>query len=538
MRLLLLFFLFLHFQFLKAQTQFNDKLNLSFEYVDLNIPKVWKVFGSDHYKFSVDSNAEINGKYVAVIESSYNETDFKAISVSLPHNYNGSKITLTGYIKTEDITDGYAGLWMRIDPNVGFDNMADNGISGTNDWKKYEISLKLNPKETDEIVIGALLSGKGKMWIDDLKVFIDGEDLNDKEIDVFTEEISLSVSPIIDQEEIGNKLIIQTFKSFLQSKNKSYEDNKHWLKSDFKKHKYPYLDLYGIENGENGRNSYSPTIMEIIPTDNKNKRILKFAYLGYNSNNNQNQIRGIYNIIANEINGEIFFSRYQDYILESWQRRTIGSISYYVSPLKNINNKETEKQLEDIKFLCDFFETDPIPLTYISCLNPKELFEIKGFDYNPMMYTSKTGGLAESGNTILSGNNSEVYTHEIVHIYTTNLFTNKNSFFDEGLATYLAGSGDFDYTWHKEKFKKFIQQNGSFKVEEHMYDIYERLYFEDETSIPYLIAAIICDRTIRLYGKNKYFEILNSSDDLWKCLEKIDLTKENINAEIRKELNL
>ena len=158
------------FQFLNAQTQFNDELNLSFENVNQNIPSGWAESGGKGYKFYAEPNNEINGKYVAVIENTSNENDFEAISVNLPHNYQGEKITLSAYIKTENITDGYAGLWMRIDPDVAFDNMSDSGVSGTTDWKKYEISLKLNPKETNEIIVGALLVGNGKMWIDDLKV--------------------------------------------------------------------------------------------------------------------------------------------------------------------------------------------------------------------------------------------------------------------------------------------------------------------------------------------------------------------------------
>lgn len=536
MRFILILFILLHFQFLNAQTQFTDKLNLSFENLDLNIPKVWVAYGSNQYKFSVASNNAINGKYVAVIENTSNENDFKAISINLPHNYKGEIITLSGYIKTENITDGYAGLWMRIDPDVAFDNMSDRRVSGTTDWKKYEISLKLNPKETDGIVIGALLSGKGKMWIDDLKVAIDGKDLNEYMPDVYIEKMNMSVTPVIDQEKIINKEIIQTFRNFIESKNKSFKENKYWLKADFEKHKYSYIDLYGIDDGKSGKNFYSPTLMEIIATENSNQYIVKFAYIGHTTEKNENQLRIIYNFIANKIDGEIVFSRYQDYVLQKWEQKQIESITYYISPLKKINEVEVNKQLADIKFLCDFFETKPIPLTYISCVNPKELFEVKGFDYNPMMYVSKTGGFAEAGNIILSGNSSEVYTHEIVHVYTRNLFPNIKTFFDEGLATYLAGSGKNTYSWHKEKVKKFIQQNESFKVEEHMEDIYERLYFEEETPIPYLIAAIICDRTIRLYGKNTYFEILNATDDLWKSLEKVGLTKENINAEIRKEL--
>ena len=83
-----------------------------------------------------------------------------------------------------------------------------------------------------------------------------------------------------------------------------------------------------------------------------------------------------------------------------------------------------------------------------------------------------------------------------------------------------------------------MAQNPTFEIKNHMEDLYERLYFEEETSIPYLIAAVVCERTIRLYGKEKYFEILNSRDNLWVLLEKVGLNKENIYQEIRTELEL
>ena len=44
---------------------------------------------------------------------------------------------------------------------------------------KAEITLSLNPEATDQILIGAMLSGSGKMWIDNFKVTIDGTDIKD-----------------------------------------------------------------------------------------------------------------------------------------------------------------------------------------------------------------------------------------------------------------------------------------------------------------------------------------------------------------------
>ena len=68
---------------------------------------------------------------------------------------------------------------MRIDPSIAFDNMNKKGIKGTTDWTKYEISLAMNPEKTKQIVIGGLLVGKGKMWLDNLNVSIDGKDIKD-----------------------------------------------------------------------------------------------------------------------------------------------------------------------------------------------------------------------------------------------------------------------------------------------------------------------------------------------------------------------
>jgi C-terminal processing protease CtpA/Prc len=56
--------------------------------------------------------------------------------------------------------------------------MRDRNITGTNDWKKYEFTLKMDPKNTTQIVFGAFLVGKGTMWVDDLSIQIDGRDIS------------------------------------------------------------------------------------------------------------------------------------------------------------------------------------------------------------------------------------------------------------------------------------------------------------------------------------------------------------------------
>ena len=172
-----------------VQTSEIQKLNLDFEQNENSYPIEWESFGSNDYKVYIDSTNVKSGKFSAVIEGNNSKSGFKALAINLPNNYKGESIRLSGYIKTENVTDGHAGLWMRIDPEIGFDNMNDRGIVGTNDWEKYEIILPLKPEKTDRIVIGGLLVGTGKMWLDDLQVSIDGKNLDNKSIEVYTREM-------------------------------------------------------------------------------------------------------------------------------------------------------------------------------------------------------------------------------------------------------------------------------------------------------------------------------------------------------------
>ncbi len=155
--------------------------NLNFENIENDFPKNWSIFGDGTAKVFVDNREKQEGKFSTAIESSESQ-GFRAIAFTLPENYVGKEITLSGYIKTENVIDGFAGLWMRIDPQVAFDNMQKAGLKGTNDWKKYEVTLKMSPQDTKSIVLGALLAGKGKMWVDNLKVTIDGKDIENAKI--------------------------------------------------------------------------------------------------------------------------------------------------------------------------------------------------------------------------------------------------------------------------------------------------------------------------------------------------------------------
>jgi len=173
----IIFLLIISFDVFSQYKADTSKFNFDFEMAKSGKPVNWYISKNSQYTATLDSTVVKDGKYSVKIEYIGTKPDFHACFINIPGSYKGKKITLSGYVKTENVTDGWAGLWMRIDPSIAFDNMEKKGITGTTNWKKYQITLKLNPEKTKQIVIGGLLVGKGKMWIDDLQLTIDGKDI-------------------------------------------------------------------------------------------------------------------------------------------------------------------------------------------------------------------------------------------------------------------------------------------------------------------------------------------------------------------------
>ncbi len=157
----------------------HERFNLDFENIKNGVPCAWNnnKYYANGYLFSLDSLIKVNGRYSVSLEYNTGEVGFSTWSFTIPNSYKENKITLSGYIKTENVQYGYAGLWMRIDPNVALENMSANGVKGTTGWEKYSITLALRPEATEKIVIGGILKGKGKAWFDNFSLKIDDKDI-------------------------------------------------------------------------------------------------------------------------------------------------------------------------------------------------------------------------------------------------------------------------------------------------------------------------------------------------------------------------
>lgn len=128
--------------------------------------------------------------YIASVREAIGQTknarpapDFGVATTTFPvKDAAGKHVRFSDYIKTEGVTTGYAGLWWRVDGKSGmlaFDNMQNRGVTGTTDWKQYDIELPV-AADAMNINFGALFPGTGTAWFDGLSVELDGVPYSNK----------------------------------------------------------------------------------------------------------------------------------------------------------------------------------------------------------------------------------------------------------------------------------------------------------------------------------------------------------------------
>ena len=164
------------------QAQESKKYNIGFENhkENKNLSEGWIKWGT--YEAVID-NIAYSGKKSGKISSDDVGSNFGCLAYRIPANYLGKKIKLEGYMKIQNVENGFAGLLLRVDGNgtsLAFDNMQNQKITGTRDWKKYTITLDY-PKEAENIYIAGILSGKGEAWFDDFILSIDGKNVQNLE---------------------------------------------------------------------------------------------------------------------------------------------------------------------------------------------------------------------------------------------------------------------------------------------------------------------------------------------------------------------
>ncbi|HEX2223480.1 MAG TPA: erythromycin esterase family protein, partial [Thermoanaerobaculia bacterium] len=91
----------------------------------------------------------------------------------------GRRVQLGGYIRTEGMTVGYAGLFVAASGPSGtvFAQLpAGSAATGSSPWSRYEVEADL-PADITSVSVGLEMAGNGTAWFDNLGIQVDGRPL-------------------------------------------------------------------------------------------------------------------------------------------------------------------------------------------------------------------------------------------------------------------------------------------------------------------------------------------------------------------------
>jgi hypothetical protein len=128
------------------------------------------------YTHGIAGDETHEGKRVAYLRSTAKEaTRFGTLMQMISaEEYRGQRIRFSAALRTQDVA-GWTGLWMRVDGpehgpgrHLAFDNMQGRSVTGTTDWRRYEVVLDVAP-EARAIGLGVLLDRTGEVRVADFR---------------------------------------------------------------------------------------------------------------------------------------------------------------------------------------------------------------------------------------------------------------------------------------------------------------------------------------------------------------------------------
>lgn len=245
-----------------------------------------------------------------------------------------------------------------------------------------------------------------------------------------------------------------------------------------------------------------PPILLGIRKDSSNHFHLKLAFEA------ENVVQEIMNLeLAKDALGEFYFLETLGENLKSFQKVESQGIEFYYSPSCEIDSLAQQKVVDYSLQLANYFETSTKYLRIIVCKDLPDYAQTLGLDYAAFLNFDKlSGGRAfPDEDLFISANGSPYYPHELVHMYSEGL--NPNPFFDEGLATYLGGSGDIPLVEHLEVIapKREEWDFSKFPEDFYLYEGYQGRY---------LIGGMLMKLADEEYGgKEAVFELLQAGKE-------------------------
>lgn len=249
------------------------------------------------------------------------------------------------------------------------------------------------------------------------------------------------------------------------------------------------------------------------------------------SDSTSKNVIGVFSLYAKKENTSYKF--YNHFFLEKshLNHYTTKHMDYYYPSDYAFDTKEAENaedfysKLSD-KYKCSFKNK----LTYIIGNNLDEANRYLGFDFSQKRSNSKSAGyFCYSSNLILSCQVN--HRHEIVHSIFISNYPSAPLLFQEGIATYYAGTIGKDYKYHLSRLSEIIENSPDIDLSN--FDELHKLTNGD-TNPFYTIGAIFIEYALETGGDDKVISLLkflDTPEDTYKAIEtELGIEKNHINS--------
>ena len=344
----------------------------------------------------------------------------------------------------------------------------------------------------------------------------------------------LSVWPTVDTTDAVNREAIDRLRCFFDQKHQTEAPGDFWYAGDMKRYVKPYNDLLYVEYDSVGDLKFLPTLIRISHI-RKDDRLLTVKWADPEGAGSAADVPYVFDFHVRRTPNGMRLSLPLEHNTELWERHDLGTLHYIVSPAHRFDPVQAQEQADAIQDLAEFFNVEPFPINFYLFMDPSELFRARGFQVHPRMFTHPTGGMVDAGENVYSGNNKEVYTHEIVHLFTERKFDDRSDLLEEGLATLLGGSGEHPYAWHRDNLRRHLQADPTMDLSERL-DPYVQYYINEHTNVPYVIGAILCEKIIREQGKEVLYDVITLNKDPWPALADLGISKSELTQVLLQEL--